>query len=172
MGDLDRVGPDAAGRTEDQHALAWDNPKSLFYSYASAKAWRTFFEDQELYRGVCERFAGNVVYVSHDELECNFNAVRASSSALSFFNTVEVRRERASASELRFLSTDLQDLDVIKGGDAKLDQALESVAALERKPSMVLVAATCVPLVTGDDIEASAARARAKLQLPVVYVGK
>ncbi len=163
-----RVLPDEG----DRFTLRWDDPKSLFYSYASAKAWRTFFEDKELYRGVCETFSGNVAYVSHEELECNFNTVHSGASTVTFFNTVETDLEpRASWGRRHFLSTDLQDLDVIKGGDAKLDQALESIAAFPEKPSMVLIGATCVPLVTGDDIEASAARARSKLKLPVLYLG-
>ncbi|MCA9691222.1 MAG: hypothetical protein KC636_16585 [Myxococcales bacterium] len=162
-----RVLPDA----DDVHALRWDNPSSLFYSYASGKAWRAFFEEGELYRGVCEHFSGDIVHISHEELECNFNSVCIPGSTVSFFNSVAVRDRRREGSDTIRLSTDLQDLDVIRGGDRKLDAALESIAALEHKPSMVVVTSTCVPIVTGDDLDGSATRARARLKLPVHFLG-
>lgn len=154
----------------DTLALSWDDASSLVYSYGSVKGWRTFFESRELYRGVCAHMAGDVVQVTHSELECDASLVKRSAATPSFLRSLNVE-PRATGAAGHYLVTDLQDLDVIKGGDARLDAALDSIASFTERPALVLVGSTCVPIVTGDDIEASADRARRKHQLPIVTIG-
>ncbi len=155
----------------DAFALPWDDAESLFYSYGTGKAWRTFVEHRELYRAVCEAIDGDALSVKHEEHECSFNATVADRGTVGFFNTVapNTQKERRPADE--GLITDLSDLDVIKGGDAKLQEVLEGVADLPSKPNMVVVYNSCVPMVTGDDLEAAAARAQTRIGVPIVVVG-
>jgi hypothetical protein len=174
---LDLIVPDP----EDEHMLVNDYPESVFYAFAPSSGWRRFFEGTELYRGACGRHSGNVAVIDHADIECLFNQAPYDERLPNFFNTPSVDshdpdHDRSSAAEGRSghyeLFTDISDIDVIKGADILVDQALELIASLPNKPDSVVIQAGCLPEVTGDDIDASAARTHDKLRLPVISVGQ
>jgi len=68
-------------------------------------------------------------------------------------------------------SSDMQELDVVSGGEARLLQAVRDALALsQRRPAAVVLLATCLSEMIGDDIEEVAARAEAEHGLPVVAI--
>jgi len=160
----------------DEHMLHNDYPESVLYAFAPSSGWRRFFEGTELYRGTCGTHTGKVAVIDHTDIECLFNSVPYDNRLPGFFTTpsVEVGAEGSTAPAeptFRHLFTDIQDRDVIRGADKLLDQALENLADDPDKPDMVFIQSGCLPDVTGDDLDASAARTAGKLRLPVVVVG-
>ncbi|PRP94279.1 nitrogenase component 1 [Enhygromyxa salina] len=168
---------------EDEHMLVNDYPESVFYAFAPSSGWRRFFEGTELYRGACGQHLGNVAIIDHTDIECLFNQAPEDERIPSFFNSPRVestdpvdgpvdgsRGEGPRRAQRLF--TDISDIDVIKGADVLVDQALELLAELPDRPDSVVIQAGCLPEVTGDDIVASAARTHDKLRLPVFAVGQ
>lgn len=162
----------------DEHMVAADYPESVFYAYASASAWRRFFEGTELYRGTCGGHTGNVAIIDHADIECVFNQAPTDERLPNFFNTPAVENDELRAgvsvpvARPIQLFTDIGDVDVIKGADILVDEALKFIASLPNKPDSVVIQAGCLPEVTGDDIDAAAARTKDRLRLPVVAVGQ
>lgn len=160
----------------DEHMLANDYAESVFYAYASASAWRRFFEGTELYRGTCGGHTGNVAIIDHADIECIYNQAPTDERLPNFFNTPAVESEdfrdgeRVHTQRPLLLYTDIGDVDVIKGADVLVDEALRYIAEQPRKVDSIVIQAGCLPEVTGDDIDAAAARS--KLRLPIVTVGQ
>jgi hypothetical protein len=162
----------------DEHMIANDYPESVFYAYAPASGWRRFFEGTELYRGTGGGHTGNVAIIDHADIECLFNQAPTDERLPNFFNTPAVEDDelrngvRVPVSRPIQLFTDIGDVDVIKGADVLVDEALKFIATLTNKPDSVVIQAGCLPEVTGDDIDAAAARTKDRLRLPVVAVGQ
>ncbi len=160
----------------DEHMSVNDYAESVFYAYAPSSGWRRFFEGTELYRGACGGHTGNVAIIDHADIECLFNQTPADERLPNFFNTPAVEHDRTNNRENEarpiMLFTDIGDIDVIKGADVLVDEALAFIATLPNKPDSVVVQAGCLPEVTGDDIDAAAARTKDRLRLPVVAVGQ
>lgn len=86
-------------------------------------------------------------------------------------NSYEGRGSLSSGSRLyRYgFTTEMTEMDIIYGSEAKLMQAVLYIA--ERyKPAAVFVYSTCIPSLIGDDVEAVCKQARAKLGIPVIPV--
>ncbi len=85
--------------------------------------------------------------------------------------TWDIRGSLSSGSELfrNSFSTDLQEEDVIFGGEKKLARCIDELA-LKYKPSLMFVYSTCVVGVIGDDITAVCKQAEQKHQIKVVPV--
>ncbi|MCS6960414.1 MAG: nitrogenase iron-molybdenum cofactor biosynthesis protein NifE [Pseudanabaenaceae cyanobacterium SKYGB_i_bin29] len=66
-------------------------------------------------------------------------------------------------------TTDLSEQDIIFGGEKRLYQAIKEIAQNHR-PAAIFVYCTCVPALTGEDVEAVCQTAREKLGLPVIPV--
>ncbi|MEM1368281.1 MAG: bifunctional nitrogenase iron-molybdenum cofactor biosynthesis protein NifEN [Cyanobacteria bacterium P01_H01_bin.15] len=66
-------------------------------------------------------------------------------------------------------TTDLNENDIIFGGEKKLYRAIGEVKA-RYQPAAIFVYLTCVPALIGDDLEAVCQAARQKFEIPVVPV--
>lgn len=162
----------ARGEDPDPLRLPADVHGALFYNYGAKSGWRTFFEDHDLYRGGCSHIEGRVATVMHREIECTYNHAPDTAWGRGTFGALpDEPRERPQDEWSMLVDTDLSDRDVIMGGDARLDAAFDAIAAMPVRPDVVLLQSTCVPVVTGDDLEASAERARRKHRLPIAVVG-
>lgn len=161
-----------------------DMLKSLVQVYGSSESWYNFFADKEQQRNFCFNFAGSVLRIGHEDLECHYATPPVGDGSVSFFNYPRVHerhnpaeQDPGKASERPAENTagpellsDLQDLDIIKGGAKKLDRLLDGIAERENKPDMVIVRATCVPIVIGDDMEGSVERFKGKSDVPIVFL--
>lgn len=162
----------ARGEDPDPLRLPADIHGALFYNYGSKSGWRTFFEDHDLYRGGCSHIEGRVATVMHREIECTYNRAPDTAWGRGTFGALpDEPRDHPQDEWSMLVDTDLSDRDVIMGGDARLDAAFDAIAAMPVRPDVVLLQSTCVPVVTGDDLEASAERARRKHKLPIAVVG-
>ena len=86
-------------------------------------------------------------------------------------NSYEGRGSLSSGSRLyRYgFTTDMTEMDIIYGSEAKLMQAVEYIAQ-RYKPAAIFVYSTCIPSLTGEDVEAVCKQAREKLSIPVIPV--
>ncbi|MCB2217201.1 nitrogenase iron-molybdenum cofactor biosynthesis protein NifE [Desulfofustis glycolicus] len=85
--------------------------------------------------------------------------------------TWDIRGALSSGPELHRLSfsTDLRELDVIFGGEKKLEQALRELIERHR-PAAAFVYSTCIVGIIGDDLEAVCRRVAADTKIPVLPV--
>jgi len=174
----------ASGAKKESDGQQGDDPvdmlKSLVQVYGSNEAWANFFADKEQQRNFCHNVSGSIVMIGHEDLECHYATPPTNDGSLSFFNYPKLNEryvpdaaERAveqHSDDPSYLISDLGDLDIIKGGAKKLDRALDSILEHDKKPDMVVVRATCVPIVIGDDMEGSVERFKKKTGLPVIYL--
>jgi hypothetical protein len=160
---------------DDPLRLDDDVDHALFRSYGIATAWRTFFEDHDLYRGSCTQLRGNVASIMHRDIECESSYAPDNVWGMGTFAglATDPEGEPPAGTDYDSLTFDthLGDRDVILGGDSRLDAALTAIAAMPRRPDLVLLNSTCISVVTGDDLEASAARAGRKHGLVVTSLG-
>jgi nitrogenase molybdenum-cofactor synthesis protein NifE len=85
--------------------------------------------------------------------------------------TWDIRGALSSGPELHRLSfsTDLQELDVVFGGEKKLARALDELIDLH-KPKAAFVYSTCIVGLIGDDLEAVCRKASEEKGIPVLPV--
>ena len=85
--------------------------------------------------------------------------------------TWDIRGAQSSGPQLHrnSFSTDLQEFDVIYGGEKKLERALRELIARHR-PKAAFVYATCIVGVIGDDVGAICKRVAAAAGIPVLPV--
>lgn len=86
-------------------------------------------------------------------------------------NSWDNRGARSSGSQLfrRGLTTDLQEKDVVYGGEGKLYQALLEIAE-KHHPKAIFVYSTCVSSLIGEDVDRICQEAQTVLKLPVIPV--
>jgi len=86
-------------------------------------------------------------------------------------NAWEGRGVHSTAGEMhrRGFTSDLTELDIVYGGEKRLEATVREVVAAE-KPAAVFVYATCVTGLIGEDIDAVCKRLSAELCLPVIPV--
>ena len=173
-----------AGETPDASGDPVDLLKSLVQVWGSSQAWYNFFADKEQQRNFCHNLTGSIVTIGHEDLECHYATPPVGDGTVSFFNYPriherylaegedEVKSEEPgfTANNPGYMISDLHDLDIIKGGAKKLDRLLDTILAREQKPDMVIMRATCVPIVIGDDMEGSVERFKKKSSLPIIYL--
>jgi nitrogenase molybdenum-cofactor synthesis protein NifE len=85
--------------------------------------------------------------------------------------TWDIRGALSSGPELNRLSfsTDLQEMDVIFGGEKKLERALFELIERHR-PAAAFVYSTCIVGIIGDDLDAVCKKVAAKTRIPVLPV--
>lgn len=86
-------------------------------------------------------------------------------------NSWDNRGSKSSHSQLyrNGFTTDLTELDVINGGEKKLYKAIREIIT-QYDPPAIFVYLTCVPAMTGDDVEAVCKTATQKFGRPVIPV--
>ena len=86
-------------------------------------------------------------------------------------NAWEGRGVHSTAGDLhqRGFTTDMSEIDIVYGGEKRLEATVREVVAAE-KPAAVFVYATCVTGLIGEDIEATCKALSAELWVPVIPV--
>ncbi len=86
-------------------------------------------------------------------------------------NSYEGRGSLSSGSRLyRYgFTTDMTEMDIIYGSEGKLMEGIKYIAA-RYKPSAIFVYSTCIPAVTGEDVESVCKNAKKEAGIPVIPV--
>lgn len=112
-----------------------------------------------------ETQAGNIrdaVLIQHSPIGCGAGQVVYNQR---FRNGLAGRK--LPVRNIRFISTNLRERDMVYGGADKLDAAIR--AAFERhKPEAIFIATSCASGIIGDDVESVAKACEAELGVPVV----
>jgi len=130
-------------------------------TWGSVDGWHQFLCDHAMERKLFEtfRFDGPNTTITHGDLECRFITPRARFNLPRFFNYPDPLGGDTDASES---FTDLQDLDVIEGGQDKLEEMVRLEVAKSGDLGPVFVNSTCVPVIIGDDVEMVLAECKAE----------
>lgn len=113
---------------------------------------RTFSQTQgcqlSLSLGMVASIRDSVVIV-HSPVGCGANMLQTAG-----INKVFQQQRASSAAGLRWINTNLDEVDVIQGGEKKLRQAVLR-AEQEFRPEAIIVMNACVPALIGDDIDST-----------------
>ncbi len=120
--------------------------------------WRRFLVDETREPGVTSNIP-DVLYVKHQEMECDFDNYGMDDGTASFLNSPLKSRGPSGPAEIP-LSTDLTETELINGGSSKLESLLGAHAVSGR--AAIFVHNTCTPIVTGDDVLRAASSPCAK----------
>ena len=138
--------------------------------------WRRFFcrrEFDRVYHWINSvGFTGDVLYIVHGDHECSSIPPDYAYQGLTFLNYPPVHphlpETALPGTAYAEWSTALKEGDVVMGSGDKL-RALEAVLAEEaRRRDLIVLAWGCTPTVTGDDMDATLERARAKGGCPIL----
>jgi hypothetical protein len=182
--------PPSGAEAAAAKAVPTEHRGSVAFSYRPPTGWRNFFEQKEMYRGLFHGLRGPITVVHHADIECHMSDAPRFDGSINFLNfprqepwTLNPHGTDARLQDgSRFLLTDMDDRDVIKGADTRLEHLLSRVGdpydpALEPSPEappapgVVFVVPTCISLITGDDIDAAASRKGVRRRMPILNVG-
>jgi nitrogenase iron protein NifH len=185
--------PPSADEAAAAKALPTEHRGSVAFSYRPPAGWRNFFEQKEMYRGLFHGLRGPITVVHHADIECHMSDAPRFDGSVNFLNFPRQEPWALSPPETdarlqggsRFLLTDMDDRDVIKGADTRLEHLLARVgdpygpadepppetSPAPASPGVVFVVPTCISLITGDDIDAAASRKGVRRRMPILNVG-
>ncbi|HBF38054.1 MAG TPA: nitrogenase [Firmicutes bacterium] len=106
----------------------------------------------------------NAVIIIHGPIGCG-----GSSLAVAGTNKGFMKMWDPAAKGLIWLNTNLDETDVIKGGEAKLREAV-LYAEQEFRPEAIIVANSCVPALIGDDLDGILAQLQAEVAAKIMPV--
>lgn len=128
---------------------------------------RTFSQTQgcqlSLSLGMVTSIRDSVVVV-HSPVGCGANMLQTAG-----INKVFQQQRATSARGLRWIHTNLDEVDVIQGGEKKLRQAVLK-AEQEFRPEAIIVMNACVPALIGDDIDSVLADLQKQVKATIVPI--
>ncbi len=137
----------AAGRSSRPYVA--DSPIQV---WSVESAWGKFFCDHAMARKFYEamQFEGCATFLVHGDLECKFITPRFQATLPRFFN---YPWKMFGESESWDPISDLDDSDVIFGGEERLAKSIETVIEAGGVSGPLIINSTCVPVVIGDDVD-------------------
>ncbi|MBI5211209.1 MAG: AAA family ATPase [Elusimicrobia bacterium] len=155
----------SGGWVDGPHALQW----------GEASQWRTMFCDRETGRNYDQhvQLDAPMVGITHEDLECHYATPFFNDGYMTYFNFKWIQRgrreEEVFASGCIGFTTDIREMDVVRGGGEKLKEALDLALERSEGKSAILVTSTCVPTVIGDDSVGIIEDYRHKTELPILF---
>ena len=114
-----------------------------------------------------ENQAGNVreaVLIQHSPIGCGASQVVYNSK---FRNALSMRN--LTVQNIRVISTNLQESDMVFGGILKLEQSIRD-AWNRHKPKVIFIGTSCSTGIIGDDVDSTAAKLEGELNIPVIPI--
>lgn len=165
----------------------FNKPESQLDTWGGHNVFASFWAKGELERSQLDSidFFQNSINVQNSDLECNNVKPNDGASTVQLINFPWIPRIRSASIPQRhsddfapsteggddpgMLSTDLTDHDVIMGSLDKVRGLLDHLA--RRQPrKMVFFSNTCVPTMTGEDIESLVKQYQDKFNVPLTYL--
>ncbi len=179
--------PDLSGKSGPLPGAAEheNRPRFLLDTWGNeGNAFADFFAGGELARGQLDSLdpTGLFVFVQHSDAECNFVNPHGIAPIVSLVNYPWDERMRSGRkpppsllmgdeSQGQMLSTDLNEQDVIMGSTEKVARALKKGVEISQKLGKTLFFSnTCVPTVTGEDVESMVKHCQAGCNCPLFYL--
>lgn len=157
-------------------------PRFLLDTWGEGDAYADFFAGGELARGQLDSLdpTGLFVFVQHSDSECNFVNPHGMAPVIPLVNfpwdeRYRTRRRPASSKSAveggEMLTTDLTEHDVIMGSTEKIRKVLEKGVELSNRLGKTLFFSnTCVPTVTGEDVESLVKHCQNNCNCPMLYL--
>ena len=159
-------------------------PRSLLDTWGESDAYADFFAGGEISRAQLDSLdpTNFFVFLQHGDQECahvNPHGIAPVMGLVSYPWDERLRRDRSARSDGfvdfatldQMLSSDLTENDVIMGNPEKLRAVLnKGVEVAKRLDKTLFFSNTCVPVVTGEDVESEIKRARGSCDCPVLYL--
>lgn len=154
-----------------------NRPDSLLDSWGDSNAWADFFAVDELARGNLDSLDNLFVFVQHGDVECEHLFPHGPAPVLSLVSypwdhrVRDCREPRPKEEGGMMLTSELDEDDVIRGNPEKLSNLLRrGVEEAERRGRTLFVSNTCVPVVTGEDVESEFRRCTASCSKTALYL--
>jgi nitrogenase molybdenum-iron protein alpha/beta subunit len=162
-----------------------NRPRSLLDTWGESDAYADFFAGGEIARSQLDSLdpTNLFVFVQHSDQECNHVNPHSVAPIMWLVNypwEERTRWDRAARPEGftdftvvdSMLSTDLTENDVIMGNPDKVRRVLQKGVEVSKKLDKTLFFSnTCVPVVTGEDVESEVKRARGGCEdCPILYL--
>lgn len=163
-------------------------PQSLLDTWGADDSYADFFAGGEVARGQLDSIDPTKLFrfAQHCDSECNYVNPRSLAGVVSVVAYPWDNRVRApfqphvqgmaNLSDREFLeeglvSTNLEEDDVIHGSQDKLQKLLKYVTERPNPDGKIIFFSnTCVPTVTGEDVESLVRRARRRTGKPILYL--
>lgn len=178
-----RMDPDLAPAPAPRDPV---RPAGQLDSWAVGDTWADFFAAGELARARLDSLDPKRLFlaVQHCDAECAQSAPHGPAlvSAVDFPWDDRVRRigtmrqaqaaGQPPAAPFRFhMITDLDEQDVVRGNPAKLREFVEyAISAPNPEGRTILFSNTCLPAVTGEDVESVVRELAPRAKVPVLYL--
>ena len=107
----------------------------------------------------------DTVVILHGSLGCG-GAVNMQTSNVRYRQLLAGERNPKGAI---WITSNLDERDVVSGGEEKLEKAIRE-AERRFRPAAIIVVATCVPGIIGDDIDGTAARLQGQIQAKILPI--
>ncbi|MFA5141325.1 MAG: nitrogenase component 1, partial [Elusimicrobiota bacterium] len=155
--------PGGGGWVDGPHAMQWGEKDQ----------WRSFFCDLEAWRNIDQQsyLDSPIVNVTHEDLECHYSTPYFDDGLMSWGNYTWSARwpvAKRRTTDYVALTTDIREADVVGGGKAKLDAAMEQALKQTEGKAAILVTTTCVPTVIGDDTVGILEKYRGRSKVPLL----
>lgn len=163
-----------------------DRPRYLLDTWGASDAYADFFAGGEIARSQLDSLDHSKFFVTiqHSDQECNYVNPHSIAPIMSLVNYPWEERTRwdrvARADDVldlteiadSMLATDLTENDVIMGNRDKVRRVLERGTEVSNATGKTLFFSnTCVPVVTGDDVESEVKRCQGACEeCPVLYL--
>ncbi len=155
--------------------------KSMLSTWGSAETWSEFFAIAEISRGRLDSLDifDRGSFIQHCDRDCLLVVPkgpvpmvdRIAYPWIDRVRSIGLRRAGASDTSRHgtMRTTDLRERDVVMGGLDKLQKVLDRTIA-DGVPDMLFLSCTCVPFVTGEDVESLVKRYRTKIERPFFFL--
>jgi len=168
---------------DDPDSVDLGRPGSVLEDDGAAvrtEEWAQFFADEQFSRNVFHLFRVDVPHVGieHCDRECNFATPIISNNEFNFYNypwlSPGQRRDDPYLKNTEpgtYYTTQLSELDVIRGGTDKLSALLDAVVERLEGERFIMLNNTCTPVVAGDDVDSLVKSLRSRCPVPVMSMG-
>ncbi len=161
-----------------------ERPRSLLDTWGGADAYADFFAGGEVARSQLDSLdaVNFFAFVQHSDAECVHVNPHCSAPIVWLVNypwedRAGTARARSQSQQVgpealdQMLTTDLNEQDVVLGNPDKIERVLAAaVKQHERHGKTVFFSNTCVPVVTGEDVESRVNRVRCQTGCPLLYL--
>ncbi|MBM4371175.1 MAG: hypothetical protein FJ098_05950, partial [Deltaproteobacteria bacterium] len=161
-----------------------ERPRSLLDTWGDGSAWADFFAGGELARSQLDSLDPSTLFsfVQHSDSECIHVNPHCAAPIVWFVSypwedrrgeqrAAQAGRQVESLATAELVTTELDENDVILGNPDKLDRALAyAVKAQARHGKTIFFSNTCVPVVTGEDVESRVDKVRASCGCPMLFL--
>lgn len=179
--DPETGGPGLAMPVDD---TAGDHPRSLLDTWGESDAYADFFAVGEVARGQLDSLSPTnfFLFVQHSDSECQCVHPRGVAPLISLVNFPwedRVRSDREPQAPIVtrtdsfdvMVTSELNEDDVIMGNQDKLRRLFQTATRIaEEKGRTLFFANTCVPIVTGEDVQSEFKRCTADCSCDSLYL--